>query len=136
MAKILWIEDEAKDRLLEYLAPLIHDGHIVDIAEDASEGYHRLKETRYDAIIFDLLIKAGLSFNMNEEYPGLALLRKIFVEEKNSLGLNKNRIMVFTVVINQAIINEIKGMGIDNIKVKERMERTRLKLLIDELLKK
>ena len=135
MSKVLWIEDEAKDQLIEYLAPLIHAGHIVDIAEDASEGYLRLKETQYDVIIFDLLIKAGLDFSMDEEYPGLALLRKIFIEEENSLRLNKDRIMVFTVVMSSEINDDIKKMGIKNIKVKERMERTKLKTLIDEILK-
>ena len=135
MAKILWIEDEAKDQLIEYLAPLIHDGHVVDIAEDATEAYYHLLESRYEVIIFDLLIKSGADFGMNEQYPGLALLRRIFKDENNKLGLDTRRIMIFSVVTNKEIVNEIKGMGIENIRAKERMEMTRLKTFVDDILK-
>ena len=135
MAKILWIEDEAKDQLIEYLAPLIHDGHVVDIAEDATEAYFHLLESRYDVIIFDLLIKSGADFGMNEQYPGLALLQRIFKDEHNKLGLDTKRIMIFSVVTSREIIKEIKEMGIENVRPKERMEMTRLKTFVDEILK-
>ena len=68
MARILWIEDEARDQLIEYVGPIMRDGHIIDIVEDATEGYQRLKESFYDVVIFDLLIKSGASFNMEEQY--------------------------------------------------------------------
>lgn len=131
MAKILWIEDEARDQLIEYVAPLMRDGHTIDIVEDASEGYQRIKESHYDVVIFDLLIKAGPDFKMEEEYPGLALLKRIFSE---GINLDKNCVMVFTVVINPTIIQQIKDLGITRIKVKERMEKTKLKLFVDEIL--
>ena len=135
MAKILWIDDEAKDQLIEYIGPIIRDGHIVDIVEDATEGYQRLKESRYHVVIFDLLIKSGIGFKMEEQYPGLALLKKIFNSENNEVNIDINSVMVFTVVTNPDIINQIKNLGIIRIKVKERMEKTRLKFFVDEILK-
>ena len=127
MAKILWIEDEARDQLIEYVGPLMRDGHTIDIVEDASEGYQRLKESIYDVVIFDLLIKAGTSFKMDEEYPGLALLTKLFKESTAEINIDKNSVMIFTVVTNPDIIQKIKNLGITTIKVKERMEKTKLK---------
>ena len=134
MAKILWIEDEARDQLIEYVAPLMRDGHTIDIVEDASEAYQRIKESHYDIVIFDLLIKAGPDFKMEEEYPGYALLKKIFGTENPEIDLDKNSVMIFTVVTNTQIIQKIREMGITKIKVKERMEKTKLKSFVDEIL--
>lgn len=134
MAKILWIEDEARDQLIEYVAPLMRNGHTIDIVEDASEGYQRIKESRYDVVIFDLLIKAGPDFKMEEEYPGLALLKKLFSEENPDIVLDKNSVMVFTVVTNPDIVRQIEDLGITRIKVKEWMEKTKLKSFVDEIL--
>lgn len=135
MAKILWIEDEARDQLIEYIAPLMRDGHTIDIIEDASEGYRRLQESKFDVIIFDLLIKAGNDFKMEDEYPGLSLLIKLFEKDQSKINIDRNRVMVFTVVTNPDIIKKIENLGITRIKVKERMEKTRLKLFVDEILK-
>lgn len=134
MAKILWIEDEARDQLIEYVAPLMRDGHTIDIVEDASEGYQRIKESDYDVMIFDLLIKSGPDFKMEDEYPGLKLLIKLFDKQNSEIKLDKNRVMVFTVVTNPTIIDKIKELGIHRIKVKERMEKTKLKSFVDEIL--
>ncbi len=136
MAKILWIEDEARDQLLEYIGPLMRAGHTIDIVEDASEGQMKLKETLYDVVIFDLLIKAGPDFKMEDEYPGLSLLKKLFTEGKEEIDIDKDRIMVFTVVMNKNILQQINELGIHRIKMKERMETTRLKSLVDEILEK
>jgi len=135
MAKILWIEDEARDQLIEYVGPLMRDGHTIDIVEDASEGYQRLTESNYDVVIFDLLIKSGSNFNMEEEYPGLTLLKRIFGTGNASINLDKNSVMIFTVVTHPKIVQQIQDLGITRIKVKERMEKTRLKSFVDEILK-
>ena len=137
MAKILWIEDEARDQLIEYVSPLIRNGHTIDIEEDASNAYNRLKEKQYDVIIFDLLIKSGADFDMDDKYMGLALLKKIFIEDKNKINLDINKILIFTVVTDNKIIQQLKDLGIksERIKVKERMEKTRLKTLVDEILR-
>ena len=135
MAKILWIEDEARDQLIEYVAPLMRNGHTIELVEDASEGYQRIKESEYDVVIFDLLIKAGIDFNMKTKYPGLDLLKKLFIGENPEIKLDKDRVLIFTVVTNPEIIKQIKSMGIHNIKVKERMEKTKLKSFVDEILK-
>ncbi|MBN1153423.1 hypothetical protein JXB12_00730 [candidate division KSB1 bacterium] len=133
MARILWIEDEARDQLIEYLGPLMRDGHTIDIAEDASEGYIRLQESEYDVVICDLLIKAGDDFNMGDKYPGLSLLTRLFDGEHDILIPTK-RIMVFTVVNSEEIIKNIRLLGITNIHLKERMEKTMLKKYVDEIL--
>ena len=135
MARILWIEDEARDQLIEYVGPIMRDGHIIDIVEDATEGYQRLKESFYDVVIFDLLIKSGASFNMEEQYPGLALLKRIFNTNNSEFNIDKNSVMVFTVVTNPDIVQQIRDLGITRIKVKERMEKTRLKFFVDEILR-
>ncbi len=135
MAKILWIEDEARDQLIEYVAPLMRNGHTIELVEDASEGYQRIKESDYDVVIFDLLIKAGENFEMKTKYPGLDLLIKLFDEKNHEIKLDKRKVLVFTVVTNKDIIDQIKNLGITRIKVKERMEKTRLKLFVDEILK-
>lgn len=134
MAKILWIEDEARDQLIEYVAPLMRNGHAIELVEDASEGYQRIKESEYDVVIFDLLIKAGDDFKMETKYPGLDLLKKLFDEKNHEIKLDKKKVLVFTVVTNKKIIEQIKNLGITRIKVKERMEKTRLKSFVDEIL--
>ncbi len=135
MARILWIEDEARDQLIEYVGPIMRNGHIIEIVEDATEGYQRLKESFYDVVIFDLLIKSGSSFKMEEQYPGLALLKRIFGSKNSEVNIDKNSIMVFTVVTNPDITQQIQELGITRIKFKERMEKTRLQCFVDEILR-
>ena len=132
MAKILWIEDEARSQLLEYLPPLMRAGHTIDIVESASDGYTSLQDNFYDVVIFDLLIKAGDNPAMEGDLPGLMLLRKVF---HSPITLSPQRVVVFTAVQKKVIIDEIKKMGVKRIKVKERMEKTKLKHYVDEVLK-
>jgi len=134
MAKILWVEDEARDQLIEYIGPLMRDGHTIDIAEDASEGYIRLQENDYDVVIFDLLIKAGIDFEMEEKYPGLSLLKRLFGSNETKI-IEIEKVMVFTVVNDKSIVDEIHDLGIQNIQFKERMEKIMLKRYVDEILK-
>lgn len=135
MAKILWVEDEARDQLIEYVGPIMRDGHTIDIVEDATEGYQRLMESTYQVIIFDLLIKAGIGFKREDQYPGLTLLKKIFNIENKEINIDKNSVMVFTVVTNPDIIQQIQDLGITNIQVKKRMEKTKLKFFVDAILR-
>jgi len=132
MAKILWVEDEARSQLLEFLPPLMRAGYTIDIVESATEGYTYIQDNFYDVVIFDLLIKAGKNPAMEGDYPGLMLLRKVFGSPKT---LSPDQVLVFTAVQKKSIIDEIKGMGISQIKVKERMEKTNLKRYVDEILR-
>lgn len=132
MPKILWVEDEARSQLLEFLPPLMRAGHTIDIVESATEGYIYLQDNFYDVVIFDLLIKAGSNPAMEGNYPGLVLLKKVFGEPKM---LSPEKALVFTAVQTETIIQEIKNMGISRIKVKERMEQTKLKQYVDEVLR-
>ena len=133
MAKILWIEDEARDQLIESIGPLMRDGHTIDIEEDASEGYIRIQENEYDVVICDLLIKAGDDFTMEDKYPGLTLLKKLFGDSQDNL-IPREKVMVFTVVTSEDIVKEIERLGIKNIHFKERMEKTMLKKYVDDIL--
>ncbi|NOZ62285.1 MAG: hypothetical protein GXO74_11435 [Calditrichaeota bacterium] len=136
MARILWIEDEAKDQLIEYVAPLLRAGHFVELVGDASEAYQRLNEARFDVIIFDLLIGIGDDFVADTDYPGLDLLIKLFRDDSKAPRIDKNRVIVFTVVTNPNIIDEIKNLGIQNIKTKQQMHRTMLMRFVEEVLAK
>ncbi len=134
MARILWIEDEARDQLIEYVGPIMRNGHIIDIVEDASEGYQRLKEAIFDVIICDLLIKAGSDYSFDAQYPGLALLKRLFNDGNDIPDHIKNRIMVFTAVVDAEIIQQIKDLGIKRIRTKKNMEKTKLRFFVEEIL--
>ncbi len=134
MARILWIEDEAKDQLIEYIAPLLRAGHFVELVGDASEAYQRLKEASFDVIIFDLLIGIGEDFVASSDYPGLDLLMRLFRDDPNAPKIDKDRVIIFTVVTNPDIINEIKDLGIKNIKTKQQMHRTMLMQFVEKVL--
>lgn len=132
MAKILWVEDEARSQLLEFLPPLMRAGHTIDIVESATDGYTCLQDNSYDVVIFDLLIKAGINPAMEGDYPGLMLLRKVF---SPPITLSTDTAIVFTAVQDKSIIDEIKNMGVSRIKVKERMEKTKLKQYVEEVIR-
>ena len=134
MARILWIEDEAKDQLIEYVAPLLRAGHFVELVGDASEAFRRLGEAEFDVIIFDLLIGIGDDFVTETDYPGLDLLRRLFSGDPEVPKIAKDRFILFTAVKNPKIIDEIKDLGINNIKTKQQMHRTMLKQFVEEVL--
>lgn len=141
MKKILWVEDEARDQLLELLGPVWHAGYFVDIAEDKVTALKKIKEGEYDAYIFDLIIKKGDISDVPEgESPknmiyGLELLEEIF-GENSKIHIDPSKCAVFSVVGRKDIHERIRELGIMNIIVKKEMSRTELKEIIESIIGK
>jgi len=107
MLKILWIEDEAKTFLSEFMGPVMREGNLIEIAETASEAVEFLKSTNYDIVICDLILPAGAFFKGEQlEYGGLSFLK--WISDEDSFDLNK--IVVFTVVGNPEIHRKIRDL--------------------------
>lgn len=134
MSRILWIEDEGKTEYLHYKVPMIRAGHTVDIVVDATEAIHFLREKEYDAMILDLIIMEGNNFETNEEYVGLGLLRRIVNQQIPNVIFNPSKIIVYTVIDNPKIHEEIRKLGVNEIVVKPLFDITELKKRIDKLL--
>jgi len=139
MKKILWIEDEAKDQLLELLGPVWQAGYFVDIAEDKSTALNKIKKEEYDAYVFDLIIKRGqMTDALAEEVAedpiyGIELIREIF-DKDSGIHVDPSKCAVFSVVERKKIHDEIKEYGITNIIVKKEMSRTTLKEIIESII--
>lgn len=135
--RILWIEDEGKIELIQYKPPLVRGGYAVDIASNATEAVQLLREKKYDAIIFDFIIPPhGDEFKTDEGYVGFELLKRLVNGKiKDVDKYEPAQLMVFTVVNDTEIHNEIKELGIKTILVKRLNELDDLKNCVDELFK-
>ena len=134
MRKILWIEDEGKIELIQYKAPLFRAGYAVDIASNATEAIQLLREKGYDAIIFDLIFPCGDGFETKEIYVGLELLKRLIKQEIEGVGkYDPAKIMVFTVVNDSKIHDQIKELGVKTILGKRLNELDDLKNCVDGL---
>ena len=134
MKRILWIEDEGKIELIQYKDPLVRGGYAVDIASNATEAVQLLREKRYDAIIFDLIFPCGEEFETDEYYVGLELLRRLVKQEiENVEKYDPTKIMVFTVVNDSEVQDQIKELGVQTILAKRLNELDDLKNCVDEL---
>lgn len=137
MKKILWIEDEGKIQLIQYKTILVRGGYMVDIASDATEAVQQLqKGKKYDAIIFDLIIPCGMEFETDNPYVGLELLKRLI--EKKFINIDEydpKKIMVFTVVNDTAVLNEIRTLGVKSILNKRLTELPDFKNHVDGLFK-
>lgn len=134
--RILWIEDEGKIELIQYKTPLVRGGYAVDIASNATEAIQLLREKRYDAIIFDLIIPCGDEFDTQEYYVGLELLKRLVNREIDGVDkYDTTKIMVFTVINSPDVHNQIKDLGVQTILGKRLNELDDLKNCIDELFK-
>lgn len=135
MKKILWVEDEAKDQLMELLGPAWQAGYFVDIAEDMVTALKKIKKREYDAYIFDLVIKKGEIPDVSAEKSadilyGLELIKEIFGKD-STVHIDPSKCAVFSVVGNEDVHREVKEYGIINIIVKREMNRTMLKEIIE-----
>ena len=74
---ILWVEDEAKDQLLELMGPVWMAGHFIDIAETKMEALEKIKKSRYDIYIFDLIIREGKVVNVSKKEFTVSLRDKL-----------------------------------------------------------
>jgi CheY-like chemotaxis protein len=134
MKRILWIEDEGL-KLLTYKTDLVKAGYDIDIAEDATEAIEMIKESKYDALIFDLIIPHGINFCSEEFYIGFALLKAIIKNEVEiNNEYNSKQMMVFTAVKNDDIHQKIRNLGVDTILNKAPSDPEDLKLAVDKLI--
>jgi CheY-like chemotaxis protein len=140
MKRVLWVEDEAKEQLLELLGPAWRAGYLVDIIEDKDTALRKIKGQQYDAYVFDLIIKRGLSGGKEEEPAddvlyGLQLIEEIFREEAN-LKIDPKKCVVFSVVQDVNVHNKIQKLGItrDRIIVKGEIKRGALKDIIETII--
>jgi CheY-like chemotaxis protein len=134
MNRILWIEDEGKIELIQYKAPLVRGGYAVDIASNATEAVQLLREKRYDAIIFDLIFPCGDEFETNEYYVGLELLKRLVKQEIEGVEkYDPAKIIVFTVVNDSDVQDQIKELGVQTILGKRLNELDDLKNCVDAL---
>ena len=136
MRRILWVEDEGKIELIPYKAPLVRGGYSVDIASDATEAVQLLRDKKYDAIIFDLIIPCGDEFETQEYTVGLALLKRLIKGEINGVDkFNPGRIMIFSVLYDPFTYKEIKELGVKTILGKQLNDLEDLKNCVDGLFK-
>lgn len=136
MKRILWIEDEGKIELIHYKTALVRGGYAVDIASDATEAVHLLREKKYDAIIFDLNIPCGTEFETDKPYVGLELLRRLIEKKFENLGeYDPAKMMVFTVVNETDVLSEIQNLGVKSIINKRLTELPDFKNYVDRLFK-
>ncbi|MGD2250198.1 MAG: hypothetical protein PVF58_17490 [Candidatus Methanofastidiosia archaeon] len=139
MKKILWVEDEAKDQLLELMGPVWQAGYHVDIAENMASALKKIKKGEYDAYIFDLIINKGdLSGIPEGDFPknmmyGLELLEEIFGKD-SQIKIDPSKCAVFSVIGREDVHEKIRGWGIMNIIVKKEMGRTKLKEIIESII--
>jgi len=138
MKKVLWVEDEAKDQLLELLGPVWQAGCFVDIAEDKVTALEKIKKEKYDAYVFDLIIRRGEIPDVSEGESsdmihGLELIKEIFAED-SGINIDPLKCAVFSVVGREDIHDQIRRCGITNIIVKQEMSRTMLKEIIESII--
>lgn len=138
MKKILWIEDEAKDQLIELLGPVWQAGYFVDVAEDKSTALKKIKEREYDAYVFDLIINKGEMPSASEEAAedilyGFELIEEI-LKRDSEIHVDPSKCAVLSVVADGVIHNKIREYGIKKIIVKKEMRRTLLKEIIDSII--
>ncbi len=77
MKRILVVDDEAQMRTM--LAQMLEDeGYEVHTAEHGEEGLTRIRQTRFDLVITDMImpVKDGLKFIMEllKDYPDLKIM--------------------------------------------------------------
>ena len=104
--RILWIEDDA-DMLMGLVRPLEKDGHEIIVAMDEIEALEKIKENKFDLILFDIIIPTGVKGNSRDiPFVGMELLKKL--KDMNI----KTPIIVLSVVRDQKMINEMLDMGV------------------------
>jgi len=126
--RILWIEDDA-DMLMGLVRPLERDGHEIIVATDEIEALEKIKENKFDLILFDIIIPTGVKGNSRDiPFVGMELLKKL--KDMNI----KTPIIVLSVVRDQKMINEMLDMGVKKVLPKGAYLPSKLKEEIYEVL--
>ncbi|MGC1120876.1 MAG: response regulator [Candidatus Methanofastidiosia archaeon] len=130
MVRILWIEDEGNTDLIQYKLPLVETGYVVDVAETATEAFDTLNCMKYDLYIVDLILPQEDAFEEHIELPGIEILKKMISHYK----IDSKRIVVFTVVNDEEVHKEIRGLGINRIIVKRLQDIDFLRVEVDKMM--
>lgn len=130
MVRILWIEDEGNTDLIQFKQPLVEAGYAVDVAETAAEAFDVLNSMEYDVYIVDLLLPQEGGLKGYIELPGVEILKKMVKKFK----VNSDKIMVFTVVNDKEVHEEIRNLGVKKIIVKGLHPIDFLKKEVDKML--
>ena len=126
--RILWIEDDA-DMLMGLVRPLERDGHEIIVATDEIEALEKIKENKFDLILFDIIIPTGVKGNSRDiPFVGMELLKKL--KDMNI----KTPIIVLSVVRDQKMINEMLDMGVKKVLPKGAYLPSKLKKEIYDVL--
>ncbi|MBU7027831.1 MAG: response regulator [Theionarchaea archaeon] len=132
MVRILWIEDEGNTDLIQYKQPMVEAGYAVDVAETAAEALDFLDSMDYDVYIVDLLLPQEGAFRGYIELPGVEVLKEMVRE----YGINPEKVMIFTVVNDEEVHEDIRNLGLEKIVVKGLQPIDFLKEEIDKILEK
>jgi CheY-like chemotaxis protein len=118
--KILWIEEEANEKLIEFRVYLQIVGYQLDIVYSATEAEEKIKDlnTNYDLILLDIRIFPGDGeFWQNEHLNGnkkLGLLvLKICLSQSEKY---KDRVLVFSNEYWEDVQEELLKSGLDHSK--------------------
>ena len=147
-AKVLWIEDGAFVEVSALAAPVYMSARYdLMIAEDASGGIRKLKETEFEAVIVDIRIPPGndedwirLSKQPGGSRLGISLMRYLLdpTEEKADEipdWVGPDRLGVLTIETRREVDAELRQLGISHFAHKTAgSELTLLLDLIDAIL--
>lgn len=97
--KILWIEEEAEEKLTEYILHLQMQGYLLDIIFNASDAEDRINDNqiKYDLILLDIRISPGDKEEWENKYMkgnrklGLDILCDVIASSSY-----KDKVLVFT----------------------------------------
>jgi CheY-like chemotaxis protein len=132
MVRILWIEDEGNTDLIQYKQPLVEAGYVVDVVETATEAFDTLNGDRYDLYIVDLLLPQEDAFQEYVEFPGVEILKRMI----DKYNIRPENVMVFTVVNDEEVHDDIQKLGVRRIVVKRLQNIDFLKKEVENLLEK
>lgn len=107
---IAWIEDDV-DVIYPVVRPLEKAGYQFITFRNAKEAVESLAEIRKaDLILLDMLLPPGQTGQELSHYAGLSLLREL--REVHKL---KNKVVVFTVVTPDNLMEKLRELGVADI---------------------
>ena len=126
--RILWIEDDA-DMLMGLVRPLERDGHEIIVATDEIEALEKIKENKFDLILFDIIIPTGVKEDPGDvPFVGMELLKKL-----KDMNIT-TPIIVLSVMRNKKMINKMYEMGVKKVLPKGAYLPSKLKKEIYDVL--
>jgi len=126
--RILWIEDDA-DMLMGLVRPLEKDGHEIIVAMDEIEALEKIKENKFDLILFDIIIPTGVKEDPGDvPFVGMELLKKL-----KDMNIT-TPIIVLSVMRNKKMINKMYEMGVKKVLPKGAYLPSKLKKEIYDVL--